>query len=52
MHELDPDATAQRAWDAGYTILTGAADKGHGLREAYALDPDGYYWVPDIPVAG
>lgn len=52
VHELDPDAAEQRARDAGYTILAGAADKGHGLREAYILDPDGYCWVPDVPVTG
>ncbi len=50
IHELDPDAAEQRARDAGYTVLAGAADKGHGLREAYILDPDGYCWVPDVPV--
>lgn len=50
MHELDPDGAEQRARQAGYTILAGAADKPHGLREAYILDPDGYCWVPDIPL--
>lgn len=50
IHSLDPDAAEQRARDAGYTILAGAADKGHGLRESYILDPDGYCWVPDVPV--
>ncbi len=33
----------------GYTVLAGAADKPHGLREAYVVDADGYVWVPDIP---
>jgi len=28
-----------------------AADKPHGRREAYIRDPDGYIWVPDVPVA-
>jgi hypothetical protein len=27
-----------------------AADKAHGLREAYIGDPDGYIWVPDMPL--
>jgi hypothetical protein len=27
-----------------------AADKGHGLREVYIVDPDGYIWVPDRPI--
>lgn len=50
MHKLDPDGAEQRARQAGHTILAGAADKPHGLREAYILDPDGYCWVPDIPL--
>ena len=49
LHRLDPDAAESRARGAGYTILAGAADKGHGLREVYILDPDGYCWVPDTP---
>ena len=52
VHDLDPDDAESRAREAGYTILAGAADKGHGLREAYILDPDGYCWVPDVPVSG
>ncbi len=50
IHNLDPDNAEQRARDAGYTILAGSADKGHGLREVNILDPDGYCWVPDTPV--
>jgi hypothetical protein len=38
------------ARDGGYTVLAGALDKSHGLREAYILNPDGYCWVPDIPL--
>ena len=29
--------------------LAEAADKPHGLREAFIFDEDGYLWVPDIP---
>lgn len=29
-------------------ILAGAADKPHGLREAFILDPEGYCWVPTV----
>ena len=32
----------------GYTVLAGAMDKPHGLREVYLLDQDGYLWVPGI----
>lgn len=49
LHDCDPDAAVERARKAGYTILAEADDKGHGLREAYILDPDGYCWVPDVP---
>ena len=31
-------------------VVASAADKGHGLREAYLMDPDGYLWVPDVPL--
>jgi hypothetical protein len=30
-------------------VLQAPADKPHGLREAYILDPDGYCWVPGRP---
>lgn len=49
LHDCDPDAAVDRARAAGYTILAETDDKGHGLREAYILDPDGYCWVPDVP---
>ena len=52
LHGIDPDAAEQRARDHGYTVLAGALDKAHGLREAYILDPDGYCWVPDVPLNG
>ncbi len=50
MHGIDPDAAETRAREAGYTVLAGALDKPHGLREAYILDSDGYCWVPDVPL--
>ena len=45
----DPDAAEVLAEEAGGIVLAGAADKPHGLREAYLLDPDGYLWVPSVP---
>lgn len=51
LHNCDPDAAEARARDGGYTVLAGAMDKPHGLREAYIVDPDGYVWVPDVPTA-
>jgi catechol 2,3-dioxygenase-like lactoylglutathione lyase family enzyme len=45
---LDPDGAEARARAAGYTVLAGALDKAHGMREAYILDADGYLWVPSV----
>ncbi|MGE0715852.1 MAG: VOC family protein [Alphaproteobacteria bacterium] len=49
LHGCDPDAAEAAALAAGYEVMAGAADKPHGLREAYIVDPDGYVWVPDTP---
>ena len=50
LHETDPDTAEAAARAHGYTVVSPATTKPHGLREAYILDPDGYWWVPDIPV--
>lgn len=49
LYDVDPDAAAERARARGNTILAEAADKPHGLRESYLIDPDGYVWVPGVP---
>jgi catechol 2,3-dioxygenase-like lactoylglutathione lyase family enzyme len=49
LYETDPDTAVTRAAALGYTVLQQPADKPHGLREAYILDPDGYAWVPSRP---
>ena len=46
LYGIDPDAAADRARAAGHAVLAEAADKPHGLRESYLVDPDGYIWVP------
>lgn len=51
LHDHDPDAAVVTAEGLGYTVLAAAADKPHGLREAYIADPDGYIWVLDRPLA-
>ena len=51
LHGCDPDGAEARARERGETVLAGALDKPHGLREAYLIDPDGYLWVPDVPTA-
>ncbi len=52
LYGLDPDVAEAAAEAAGGTVLAGAADKPHGLREAYLLDPDGYLWVPSLAKRG
>ncbi len=52
LHGCDPDQAEARALARGDIVLAGAMDKPHGLREAFIIDPDGYLWVPDVPVQG
>jgi catechol 2,3-dioxygenase-like lactoylglutathione lyase family enzyme len=43
---LDPDLTEQRAREHGFKVMLAATDfPGHGWREVYLEDPDGYVWV-------
>jgi predicted enzyme related to lactoylglutathione lyase len=52
LYGRDPDAAeavARAQADAlGGVVLAASADKPHGVREAYILDPEGYCWVPTI----
>ncbi len=50
LYNLNPDDAENRARNAGYIVLTSCADKPHGLRECYIIDPDGYCWVPSVPL--
>lgn len=50
LYDTDPEEAVQRAEAFGAHILQESADKPHGLREAYILDPDGYCWVPSRPL--
>ena len=52
LHDHDPDKAAAKAASLGHMVLAEAADKPHGLRESYIVDPDGYVWVLDRPLAG
>lgn len=45
LYETDPDEVCARAEALGGTVLQGATDKPHGLREAYVLCENGYAWV-------
>lgn len=51
LYDTDPDAATNRAEAFGAVVLQPPADKPHGLREAYVLDPSGYCWVPSRPSA-
>jgi uncharacterized glyoxalase superfamily protein PhnB len=45
-YHTDPDEAEARARHEGYTVLAGALDKPHGLRECMILDDDGFVWIP------
>jgi predicted enzyme related to lactoylglutathione lyase len=55
LYGRNPDVAEAVARDLadelGGVVLAGSADKPHGVREAYILDPEGYCWVPTIPKA-
>ena len=50
LHGCDPDKSEAAARRRGYEVLVPASDKGHGVREVYLRDPDGYIWVPDVAI--
>ncbi len=48
LHGRSPDEAEAAARRLRFRVLAAAADKPHGLREAYLMDADGYVWVPDV----
>lgn len=50
LYDTDPDDAVQRGEAAGMHVLAAAADKPHGLREAYLMCPNGYAWVASRPL--
>lgn len=52
LYGRDPDAAERAARALGGVVLAGAADKPHGVREAYLLDAEGYCWVPTVARPG
>jgi catechol 2,3-dioxygenase-like lactoylglutathione lyase family enzyme len=48
LYGCDPDVAEARARALGFTVLSGAIDKPHGLRECIILDEDGYAWIPAV----
>ncbi len=51
LYGLDPDQAEARARAGGWTVLAGAIDKPHGLRECVIIDDDGYVWIPGAGIA-
>lgn len=49
LYHCDPDRAVAEARAHHHHVLAPPADKPHGLREAYIMDPDGYCWVPSLP---
>ena len=53
LYGRDPDRAETEAAALSATlgglVLAGAADKPHGVREAFLVDPEGYVWVPTVP---
>jgi catechol 2,3-dioxygenase-like lactoylglutathione lyase family enzyme len=47
IHGRSPDEAAKAAIALGCEVLDPPTNKGHGMRETYILDPDGYTWVVD-----
>lgn len=50
LHGCNPDQAEAAARRLGYEVLVPSTDKGHGVREVYLRDTDGYIWVPDIAI--
>ena len=51
LHGCDPDRAEAAARSLGFDIISPATDKGHGTRETFIRDQDGYVWVPDVLLA-
>jgi catechol 2,3-dioxygenase-like lactoylglutathione lyase family enzyme len=51
LYGIDPDQAEANARASGWTVLAGAMDKPHGLREAVLVDDEGYVWIPAVAKA-
>ena len=50
VYDCDPDQAERAARAGGWTVLAGAMDKPHGLRECVIVDDEGFVWVPGIAI--
>ena len=48
IYGCDPDVAEANAKAGGWTVLSGALDKPHGLRECMIIDDEGYVWIPSV----
>lgn len=48
----DPDGVEQLAREEGAPVLRAAHDRGHGWREVWVQDPDGYVWAVGSAIGG
>jgi len=47
---VDPDGLEKRARGAGAPVLKETFERGHGWREVWVQDPDGYVWAVGVPI--
>ena len=50
-YDCDPDKVEAAARTRSDVILSGSADKPHGLRECHIVGPHGYVFVPSVAIA-
>jgi hypothetical protein len=48
VYGCDPAAAEAAALRLGFRVIVTTTVKGHGLREAFIIDADGYCWVPAV----
>ena len=51
LYGCDPDKAEAAARARGDVILSGSADKPHGLRECHIVGPHGYVFAPSVAIA-
>lgn len=52
IYGMDPDRIEKHARKFDHIVLSGSADKPHGLRECHIIGPDGYVFVPGKAIKG
>jgi PhnB protein len=52
LYVADPDAVAERAVDAGATLVFPVEDQPYGMRQGRVRDPFGHHWMIGRPIPG